>query len=1050
MAALTDAQIRRALEVTLEFTPSEQQWAAIAAPMQPASIVAGAGSGKTAVMSARMLWAVLSGYLPADQLLGLTFTNKAAAELLGRTRGLLSRAREHGYLDNLNDDARSDEATDADPMISTYHSFAASIITEHGIRVGIEPHAQLLTDGARQQLAARVVARTSVDMSAVTLSPSTVVRRLLACDGELSELGIDPTTVRDDACQLMSDLERLEESGTLIAPGRDMLATARLRSTLVDLVLEFRAAKRARQLLDFPDQIRWALHLARQFPEVREQARETYRLVLLDEYQDTSVAQRLLLQTLFGQGHPVTAVGDPCQAIYEWRGASVVNIDRFPEHFPQLPTGIASGSTSRYPLSDNRRSGPRILDLANELSGPLRATHTSIQPLTAAAEDKGPGHVRVAYLSTYLDEIEWIADEISRFGETSLRGGEAPAWGDVLVLARTSGHLRLLDQALRARRIPTQLIGTASLLGQPVVAEIRSYLEVVEDSTANSAMARILAGPRWRIGPRDLAIIGSLAHRLTGALRTRGDTRQPLLERLHATVDRRDPTELPSLLEACTAIVDADDDAADARAQLSDDAYARLQACVRQIRDLRAHAMEPPVDLIGRILHITGLGTQILVGDQDQVAERGRAVAEFIDLAGRFIDLDGRVGLSAFLARLADAEEYDDDPTFEPVLTDHAVRLMTVHKAKGLQAPHVFVTGLASGVFPTDRARDRWPTNAHVVPWRLRDDAPAQLVNYPDLQEGPRTKAAAGFKAASQSYEQEEERRLCYVAVTRAEVSVTLSGFGWGSADTFRGPSEFLEEARTWCEAHEGQIMAWADPPEEGAVNPLTSQDYAGHEVWPRTTTDDDPTRRAVQLVEQAIARARSTAAAPLSAQASALVEEERARRRHPEPTLPWRTSVTEVVRWNADRTAAAERLLRPMPEPPSPAASRGQRVHAWIEEYYRARRLLDLDDLPGAMDADLDAQEWLREIQASFRATPFAALEPVAIEEAFCLVLDGHEVRGRIDAVFRIDGRDVVVDWKTGRPGSADEEQLRMYRMAWAAITDQPMQDIDAQFVYL
>ena len=1045
MADLTDAQIRRALEDILEFTPSDQQWAALAAPLEPASIVAGAGSGKTAVMSARMVWAVLSGYLPADQLLGLTFTNKAAAELLGRARGLLSRARERGYLDNLDE-----EAADVDPMISTYHSFAASIITEHGIRVGIEPHAQLLADGARQQLAARVVASTSTDMSAVSISPSTVVRRLLALDGELSELGIDPNAVRDDASQLIADLERLEDSGTLIGAGREMLATAQLRNTLVDLVLEFRAAKHARQLLDFPDQIRWALTLARQFPEVREQARETYRHVLLDEYQDTSVAQRLLLQELFAQGHPVTAVGDPCQAIYEWRGASVVNIDRFPEHFPPVATAAGQGSTSRYPLSDNRRSGPRILALANELSAPLRATHTSIEPLTAAAEGKGPGHVRVAYLSTYVDEIEWVADEIAHFGAVSHGVNEEPPWGDVLVLARTSEHLRRLDRALRARRIPTQLIGTASLLGQPVVAEIRSYLEVVEDATANSAMARILAGPRWRIGPRDLAIIGSLAHRLTGVARTQADAQRPLIERLHATVDRSDPTELPSLFEACAAMVEASDDAADALAQLSDAAQSRLHTCVRHIRDLRAHASEPPVDLIGRVLNITGLGTQILVGEEDQVAERGRAVAEFIDLAGRFVDLDGRIGLTAFLARLADAQEYEDDPTFEPVLTDRAVRMMTVHKAKGLQAPHVFVTGLTSGVFPTDRTRDRWPTNAHVVPWRLRDDAPTQLVGYPDLEEGPRTRAEAAFKVDSRNYEREEERRLCYVAVTRAEVSVTLSGFGWGSADTFRGPSEYLMEARNWCDEHGGQVMVWADLPADGEVNPLTSREFASSDVWPRVISDADPTQLAARAVEQEMVRARTTSPAPLSAQALALVEEERARRRRTPPQLPWRTSVTEVVRWHADPMAAAERLLRPMPEPPSPAAFRGQRIHAWIEEYYRARRLLDLDDLPGAMDADLDAQEWLRAAQATFRATPFAQVEPLAIEEPFCLLLDGHEVRGRIDAVFRIDGRDVIVDWKTGRPGSADAEQLQMYRMAWAAITGQPVADIDAQFVYL
>ncbi len=1045
MTTLTENQVRRALEDILGFMPSEQQWAALAAPLEPASIVAGAGSGKTAVMSARMAWAVLSGYLQADQLLGLTFTNKAAAELLGRTRGLLGRARERGYLESIDADA-----IDADPMISTYHSFASAIITEHGIRIGIEPHAQLLTDGARHQLAARVVAGTSADMSGVTVAPATVVRRLLAFDAELSELGIEPVTVRDDAQALISALIQVQESGRLIQPGRDMLATAELRLTLVDLVGEFRAAKQSRQMLDFSDQIRWALALARQYPEVREQARQAYRLVLLDEYQDTSVAQRLLLQTLFADGHPVTAVGDPCQAIYEWRGASVVNIDRFPEHFPLTGTPSAHKSTRRYPLSDNRRSGPGILHLANDLSAPLRATHTSIEPLASAAEGKGPGHVRVACLDTYLDEVEWIADEIARFETARPSAGDVPRWGDVLVLARTSEHLYLLDRALRSRRIPTQLIGTASLLGQPVVTEIRSYLEVIDESTANAALARILAGPRWRIGPRDLAIIGALAQRFVRDAGARTSLQRPLIERLQATVDRVDPAELPSLFEACAAIVDEADDATEALVQLSQQARSRLRSCVRQIRDLRAHAMDPPVDLIGRVLSLTGLGAQILVGEADQVAERGRAVAEFMDLAGRFIDIDGRVGLSAFLARLDDAEAHDDAPTFEPVLHESAVRLMTVHKAKGLQAPHVFVAGLAKGKFPTDRARDRWPKHAHVIPWRLRDDAPVSLMDYPDLVEGPRTASKDEFAAASKRYEQEEERRLCYVAITRAESSVTLSGYGWGSADSYRGPSEYLLEARAWCEAHDGEIVTWADPPAEGDAHPLAVTAHGTGDVWPQGADSGGLAQRAAHDVRNEIRRSREQGSAPLSEQALALLEEERDRRRRPTPQLPRRTSVTEMIRWRADPQGSAERLLRPMPEPPSVAAYRGQRLHAWIEEHYRARRLLDLDDIPGAMDADLDDQEWLRSLQAAFMATPFAHLEPVALEEPFCLFLDGHEVRGRIDAVFHIDGRDVVVDWKTGRPGSADAEQLQLYRLAWAAMTDQPVEAIEAEFIYL
>jgi len=1042
-SGLTDEQARRAVADVLGFTPSDPQFDALCAVQRPAVVVAGAGSGKTAVMSARMLWMVLTGQADPGHLLGLTFTNKAAHELLTRTRGYLAEARSKGHLPagEQSEDSDADPRPAGDPVISTYHSFAASIIADHGMRIGMEPHARVLTDGAREQLAARIVSRTDRDMSMFEIAPKTVVQRMLSLDNALSELDVTTEQLRDDAAALIDALDHAEK---LLKIGKDMRATARLRIALAGLVDDFRAAKRARGVLDFADQMRLATAIIRDFPDVVDQLRDAHRIVLLDEYQDTSVAQRILLQEIFGAGHPVTAVGDPCQAIYEWRGASVVNIDRFVDHFP-IHEERGTRAADRYPLLDNRRSGPVILELANVISGPLRADRSGIDALIPADDPTMPGgDVRVALLDTLDDEIDFVADEVARFGEAAAQ----PSWGDVIVLARTADHLLALDRALRARGVPTQLIGTASLLQQPVVAEIRAYLEVLESPTANASLVRILTGPRWRIGPRDLAVLGAASAAQVG---TRSFTRAGSVgEALADAVGESEVENQPSLIDELRAWASGEL-AVDG---LSGQARERLADCARMLTDLSEHADEAPVDLIGRILHATGLGAHLLVGPDAEVAERARAVQEFTEIAAHFDDLDGGSTLTAFLARLDLAEDYNTGPTFEPLADVHAVRLMTVHKAKGLEAPHVFVTGLSEGMFPNSNPRPRWPTRPDVVPWRMRDDAPDHLASWPDLVAGPRTNDTKQFVADSRALEWEEERRLCYVAVTRAKFSVTLTGFGWGTAAKYRGPSEFLIEARQFALDGGGQVLTWADPPEDGQTNPRHSHEYRDWR-WPIDAPADhlraaSDVRARVEQMRRAAPRSDESGDMRWSEEVAALIAEEVQRRRRRLPTLPDRVSVSDLVRWQADPDGMAQRWARPMPEPPSAAAYRGALLHAWIEQHYRSRRLLSIDDIPGAVDDGIDTQGWLAPLKERFLGTEWAARTPVAIEESFVVMHEGRQVRGRIDAVFGVDGRDVVVDWKTGAPGSADPGQLDLYRKAWAAITDQPLEAIDAQFVYL
>ncbi|NYV78752.1 ATP-dependent helicase, partial [Streptomyces sp. UH6] len=391
-ARLTDPEQLKSL-LGIPFTP--EQIACITAPPAPQVIVAGAGSGKTTVMAARVVWLAGTGQVAPEQVLGLTFTNKAAAELSERVRKALVKAgvTDPDAMDPTGPGAAHPDSVPGEPLISTYHSFAGRLLTDHGLRIGLEPTARLLTGAARFQLAARVLREAPGPYPSLTGTFSTLVSDLLALDGELAEHLVGPARLRDFDAGLLDALGRAKLSN---ADLRKVPEAAAARRELTELVTRYRAVKSERDLLDFGDQIALSARLARTRPEVGAILRDQYRVVLLDEYQDTSVAQRILLSHLFGNGtgHPVTAVGDPCQAIYGWRGASVANLDDFPEHFPHADGRPAD----RLALSENRRSGGRLLDLANGLAAPLRVMHEGVEALRPAPGAERDGVVRCALL----------------------------------------------------------------------------------------------------------------------------------------------------------------------------------------------------------------------------------------------------------------------------------------------------------------------------------------------------------------------------------------------------------------------------------------------------------------------------------------------------------------------------------------------------------------------------------------------------------------------------------------------------------------------------
>ena len=1044
---------------------SEQQLAAVTAPLGPAAVVAGAGSGKTTVMAARVVWLVGRGLARPEQVLGLTFTNKAAAELASRVRDALSR---------LSGEAGTDLLSGGEPTVSTYHAFAGQLVAEHGLRLGIEPDLRLVADASRFQRAARVIGSHRAAIASLSTHLPTVIADVIALDGQLSDHLVQTDDVRAMHRRLRSELASIPANPRT----RSAREAAAKRDNLLDLIDRYREAKADDGVCDFADTMAWGARLAVECSAVGVAMRERFAVTLLDEYQDTSVAQRRMLQGLFsgpdaesGRGHPVTAVGDPCQAIYGWRGASVDNLDGFRGHFP-LPDGRPA---QVFTLSVNRRCGAEVLCAANTLAGRLYDRHQGVKPLEPSPA-AGRGAVSVALLSDVAAEVELVADRVldARLEAEALAPHRAAArWSDIAILVRTGAEVAALAAALRRRGVPVEVVGLSGLLTQPEIADVVATVEVVHSLTANAALLRLLTGPRWRIGARDLALLGRRARVLSA---TAEMAEAGLASRLDAAVTGVDPTEVLSL---CDALDDPGEEPYSAQARIR---FARLS---RELTQLRRCVGEPLTDLVRRVVETIGLDVELASMPAPESVQARDNLALLLEAVGDFSGSDPYASLHGLLAYLRAEEEFNAGMAVAAPTDSDSVKLLTVHKAKGLEWRVVMVPFLSAKVFPSARGRERWTTCARELPTELRGDAgslPA-LTGW-----GPADEKA--FHEESKRSSELEELRLAYVAVTRAKDLAVLSGHWWGRTQLCpRGPSPYLVQMRDWLdESSGGQVVEWAADPEtddeaprddEGKLlNPLLLAQARAS--WPAPLDADLLQRRrdAATLVEsyrtadaELTPRSGHQPALDTRPPGSLLEAEEldrlaaldadtdhllaEAQREHAdvmEVDLPESLSATSLMRLYADPGGLARSLARPMPRRPSPTARLGTRFHAWLESRTGQQSLLGPDELPGRSDDDIHDEADLAAVIAAFEAGPYAGRRPVATEAPFALVLAGRVVRGRIDAVYECeDGGWEVVDWKTGQAGgSADPLQLAVYRLAWAEAHDVPPESVRAAFVHV
>lgn len=953
--------------------PTPEQRAVIEHPLEPLRVAAGAGTGKTATIVWRLAAAVRGGILP-EAALGVTFTNKAAEELADRLRSALPDLAAEGR----------------EIQVTTYHGFAHQLLEEFGALVGVERGAEIIGAGFQRQL----------------LDECLGVHRF-----QLLDL-TNPAGRVDEAANLARQLgdNLLTPSDLALSAPTAPDDTWQRRLELTAILETYAGEKRRLGVVDYADLIRLAHRLVAEHPEIAERVRSRYRLAVVDEYQDTDPGQRLLLQALFGDGFPITAVGDPDQTIYEWRGASTSNFAGFAEHFP---TGDGR-SAETLPLTLNRRSDRAILDVANVIRGRMHEDPTLLRPL----DDAGAGTVTTAWLRTVRDEAAWIADEIR-----ALHDENALPWDHIAVLFRKNRSIAPVREALHAAGVPVDVVSLGGLLSVPEVAELHAWLRAVHDPEDSPAVARILLGGKYRLGLGDLAPLSRWARMREGERDDIGDD-----------------SEVPGypLLEAIEHLQEVEG--------LGDEARRRLIEFAAVYREMLVTAQGVTLsELCRRILDALDAWAEVDALPASAALSARLNLYRFLDRAESWSPLEGRPSLGAFLGYL---EVLEHDGASEELdvaspATDEAVALMTVHRAKGLEWDAVFLPAVVKGTFPvSSQGYDNPIDYPRFLPYELRVDRE----NLPDLDA---TSTPDERRAMLSSRHLDQEWRTAYVAVTRARHRLYVSGAAWNGAQRPRQPSELWDLVDGMSASTRGPFAA--DPgakpdvlPELGAPSPDPLFATGWQEALRSRSEDPDYVAASFPHLVDEVSR-RTT---QLRLMLEGLPEPP-----SPEPDQIVRMSVTGLVTMATCPLRFKWSEIDSLPRRPDPTLRRGVDFHRRAELHNLG--VIPLDEASADLyDVPSDGEE--RGAAGSFDlflASRFAVERPRFVEVPIEIRLPIARIRGRVDAVYERAGSWEIVDYKSGRRRDEASRlvQLQAYALAATegAISADPPDDLAVTFAY-
>lgn len=1092
--------------------PTDQQEKVITAPLKPTLVVAGAGSGKTATMSARVTYLVASGQVDPSQVLGLTFTRKATHELRERIENRLGQLYRYPGWTSSSTRSNTDESASADApstaagpstaaeaggsnsqvqeltavageaTVATYNSFAGSLVREWGLEVGLETDTAVLTPASSWQIMYELMENWGQEFEEPFSSLDSATELALQVANSLNENLLSV----DEARELMADLgQNLKDlrsvRGAAKAIDAKSLPAMTKRIQVLDLVERYIDYKRENSLVDFGDQVALACRIVtdeRVGPRVIAQYRDRFKAVLLDEFQDTSVAQTILLSSLFA-GCGVVAVGDPNQAIYGWRGASSAALGQFHRHF-------SNGAGPVLQLSTAWRNDPQILQAANRISDPLRASgQVKVEKLVkrpGVGDERGK--VWAARVQDGLAEAELIAKFLAQRWSPSK---------SMAVLCRTRSQFTPIVAALIERGIPVEVVGLGGLLDVPEVADVRALMSVALDPTSADRLMRLidLVG----IDAADLDVVWSFARELVNARANTGQSSaEPLLaEALSEIVVNFGAFEAFCKKYACA---------------LSPAGLYQAKRLGRILQEANGAANLELVDFISWAERALGLDVEAAA--RVDVNEVGvRALAALRAQATSFKAQNPEAGAQVFLGWLNAAQDQErglELPEVEPA--PGAVQVLTVHASKGLEWDIVVVPGLVEANFPSYRSRPKedytvlansWLTQVSEFPHTLRRDydslPPCPFIGL-SPQAGKDAILAAGEEYRSElgKWEVAEERRLAYVAYTRARSQLLLTTSHYAAlSKTPKMTSRFLKELER---SHMVQFLADDERDDDLSNRAL---DQSSVSVWPHQLdalasleepgVADVPSQAAPDQAvpgqavpgKQAGLSLRLRAAALVSMaggcqgagseealqipeglapqlddwwrQARLLLQERQIRQENgQEIVLPSHLAATAMAKVGKEDFIMS--LRRPLPPPPSKAARLGTAFHEEMSQRLNSEgTLLSLAEAGSDRLSPADRKQvndWLDNV-ADLEI--LQGYSPYATEIDQEIRLAGFNVRCRIDAVFKAveKGRAqwLIVDWKTGGQ-RVRVDQLSLYVHAWAASQGVDISQVRAAYVYV
>jgi DNA helicase-2/ATP-dependent DNA helicase PcrA len=1009
-------------------------------PLEPAVVIAGAGSGKTETMAARVVYLVANKVVQPHQVLGLTFTRKAAGELNIRIRKRLKQLSE-----GMKEAGEPVHFDNFDTSVTTYHSYAGRILSEHAIRLGIDADSSPMGEAALWMLANRIVQNWDSAGFTYESAPNTVVEDLMGLTSQALEHQVTGEQIIAEDQKLIEKLATM--GGALNGGVRTADRTSRQRIALVEMMNYFINERRTSGELSFDDQIALAATIAEKFPDVGAIERTKYPVVLLDEYQDKSHSQVRLLSTLFGGGHAVTAVGDPCQSIYTWRGAAAGTIGAFNTYFPKGPGAIGP---NKFDLLETFRNDIAILDAANLISAEVRKDGRIVVPPLTARDDAGPGNLVCGIFENLEAEAQAIVEYF-----LPLWGADGVKTSDLsfAVLVRKKSQIPIIQSALTAAGIRSEVLGLGGLIHVPEVADIVALLKVIDSPDAGGALMRHLTGPRINLGPRDIAALGRFS---SSQARADSIDNRSIVKNIIAgnpMAAEGDEQFTGSLIDALDEIEKAN------RSTFSPAGYARLSQFSADLRRLRSRASGPITDLILEIERYLNLDSEVAL--REEGIHGRRHLDRFLDEANKFARSGG--SLHAFLTWLDVASKAESGlKAGAPDVDKSVVQILTIHMSKGAEWDVVAIPGLTNGTFPSDSSRspENWTTNERFIPFALRRDADV----VPQLSFG----LADTNKAASDAldaygddcvdYRKGEEIRLGYVAVTRAKSHLFASASHWGGGKKPLRASSLYRKIEEIALV-QGRVIDELEAPDDEDRNPRADDENSA--IWPR-----DPLGERRATFDAQVEKVRSAKVVDLEklesseAVLQSWIEDARAiiaevvesRRTSNEIPRPVRMSPSSIIAMKRNPSEFARNIRRPMPRARDEYSSRGTAFHLWIEHHLKGSAIYDEEDFDLLQPIEEDRS--LEDLKSAWLKSEWAdrSIRPEEVEVPFETVIAGTLVRGRIDAVYRTDSGFEVIDWKTGSK-ELDEDaaiQLAIYRLAWAKLAGVPVEAVTAAFHYV